>query len=218
MTHKYNSLPSRSIEHGFSMTSVLITALLFHSSVAQAIELGEAMNATVRVLVVDDNIDTADMTAEVLRMHGISVVVAYGGLEALETARLVIPSVIVLDVGMPVMNGCEVAAALRKKEVFQQVKLVALTAWAIANRASERGLPDLIFTSQNPLRLPLLYKPCKVRFLHEPNYQGSRGCLSVPVSSERLLDIHIKPHAGFTPETHKTIIAIQSDTVTSNCC
>ena len=129
MTHKYNFLPSRCIEHGFSMTPVMITALLFHSSVAQASELGEAMNATARVLVVDDNIDAADMTAEVLRMHGISVVVAYGGLEALETARLVIPSVIVLDVGMPVMNGCEVAAALRKEEVFQQVKLVALTAW-----------------------------------------------------------------------------------------
>lgn len=127
--HKYNSLPSRSIEHGLSITPVLITALLFRSTVAQAIELGEAMNATARVLVVDDNIDAADMTAEVLRMHGISVVVAYGGLEGLETARLVIPSVIVLDVGMPVMNGCEVAAALRKEEAFQQVKLVALTAW-----------------------------------------------------------------------------------------
>jgi CheY-like chemotaxis protein len=80
-------------------------------------------------LVVDDNIDAADMTAEVLRMHGISAVVAYGGIEGLATARALLPSVIFLDIGMPFMDGCAVAMALRKEEAFQNVKLVALTAW-----------------------------------------------------------------------------------------
>jgi CheY-like chemotaxis protein len=81
------------------------------------------------VLVVDDNIDAADMTAEVLRMHGITVAVAYSGPEGLAKALTLMPSVIFLDVGMPVMDGCAVALALRKDQAFQSVKIVALTAW-----------------------------------------------------------------------------------------
>lgn len=87
------------------------------------------MEASPLVLVVDDNVDAADMTAEVLRMCGIKVVVAYGGAEGLETAKRLMPSVIVLDIGMPVMDGCAVAAALRQEAAFVKVKLVALTAW-----------------------------------------------------------------------------------------
>lgn len=81
------------------------------------------------ILVVDDNVDAADMTAEVLRIHGFSVAVAYGGLEGLALAQALTPSVIFLDIGMPIMDGCAVASALRKIEAFQKVKLVALTAW-----------------------------------------------------------------------------------------
>ena len=90
------------------------------------------MEAGAVVLVVDDNIDAADMTAELLRMHGISVAVAYGGSEGLDLAKKLKPAVIVLDVGMPVMDGCAVAAALRKDAAFVRVRLVALTAWGDA--------------------------------------------------------------------------------------
>lgn len=87
------------------------------------------MNIAKTVLVVDDNVDAADMTAEVLRMHGMTVAVAYGGPEGLEKARTLLPSVIFLDIGMPLMDGCAVASALRKEQAFRSVKLVALTAW-----------------------------------------------------------------------------------------
>lgn len=90
------------------------------------------MKASAVVLVVDDNIDAADMTAELLRMHGISVAVAYGGPEGFDMAIKIKPDVIVLDVGMPVMDGCAVAAALRKDATFVKVRLVALTAWGDA--------------------------------------------------------------------------------------
>lgn len=90
------------------------------------------MKASAVVLVVDDNMDAADMTAELLRMHGISVAVAYGGPEGFDMAIKIKPDVIVLDVGMPVMDGCAVAAALRKDAAFVKVKLVALTAWGDA--------------------------------------------------------------------------------------
>ena len=87
------------------------------------------MNRAKLALVVDDNIDAADMTAEVLRMHGISAVVAYGGVEGLAMARALMPSVIFLDIGMPFLDGCAVAMELRKEQAFQNVKIVALTAW-----------------------------------------------------------------------------------------
>jgi CheY-like chemotaxis protein len=80
-------------------------------------------------LVIDDNIDAANMTAEVLRMHDICAVAAYGGIEGLAMAHELMPSVIFLDIGMPFMDGCAVAKALRKEEAFEHVKLVALTAW-----------------------------------------------------------------------------------------
>jgi len=126
---EYVLLPSPELNNGFTMERFTISALLSCSRRRTRFGFERAMNASAVVLVVDDNIDAADMTAEVLRMHGISVAVAYGGVEGLEAARLLTPLVIVLDVGMPVMNGCEVAAALRKEEAFRQVKLVALTAW-----------------------------------------------------------------------------------------
>lgn len=111
------------------------------------------MESSSLVLVVDDNIDAADMTAEVLRMHGIDVVVAYGGLEGLEMAKKLMPSAIVLDVGMPLMDGCAVAAALRREEAFVKVKLVALTAWGDEESRERTRLAgfDLHLTKPAPL-------------------------------------------------------------------
>lgn len=90
------------------------------------------MGSANRILVVDDNVDAADMTAAMLRFHGLDVDVAYGGLEGLAAARAIAPSVIFLDIGMPVMDGYQVAAALRADEALRGVKIVALTAWGDA--------------------------------------------------------------------------------------
>lgn len=85
--------------------------------------------ATRKILVVDDNMDAADMTAELLRVFGLDVDVAYGGNEALAAARARAPDVIFLDLGMPLVDGYDVAKALRAEVMFNSVKLVALTAW-----------------------------------------------------------------------------------------
>jgi CheY-like chemotaxis protein len=82
-----------------------------------------------RVLIVDDNIDAADLTADYLRVFGADVSVAYGGAEALAAARASLPHVIFLDIGMPGMDGYEVAQALRADGLFHDVKIIALTAW-----------------------------------------------------------------------------------------
>jgi CheY-like chemotaxis protein len=87
------------------------------------------MASTKRILIVDDNVDAADLTAEVLRMNGLCVQVAYGGQESLATALATRPDVVFLDIGMPFMDGYEVAKALRREAAFQPLVVVALTAW-----------------------------------------------------------------------------------------
>ncbi|QBE66423.1 response regulator [Pseudoduganella lutea] len=90
------------------------------------------MASAKKILIVDDNVDAADLTAEMLRMYGHEVEVAYGGPEGLAAAKATAPGVIFLDIGMPVMDGYQVATALRADEAFRRVKIVALTAWGDA--------------------------------------------------------------------------------------
>lgn len=87
------------------------------------------MGSTRKVLVVDDNVDAADLTAEYLRFFGADVTVAYGGADALVSARASCPDVIFLDLGMPGLDGFQVARALRSDTGFERVKIIALTAW-----------------------------------------------------------------------------------------
>jgi CheY-like chemotaxis protein len=82
-----------------------------------------------RILVVDDNSDAADISAELLELHGYQTAVAYAGLQGLQAARTFKPDAILLDLGMPGMDGYQVAEALRAVPDFDQVALIAFTAW-----------------------------------------------------------------------------------------
>jgi PAS domain S-box-containing protein len=80
-----------------------------------------------RVLVVDDNADGADMLVEVLGGLGYRAAVAHDGPEALRVASEFVPHIALLDLGLPVMDGYELAARLR--EQWRDVKLVAITGY-----------------------------------------------------------------------------------------
>lgn len=84
-------------------------------------------------MIVDDNVDAADLIAEVLRMYEMGVEVAYGGQEGLAAAKASCPDVIFLDIGMPFMDGYQVAKALRSDATMTSVKIIALTAWGDAS-------------------------------------------------------------------------------------
>lgn len=90
---------------------------------------GVEVASTRRILIIDDNIDAADLTAEILRLHNIDVDVAYGGLEGVAAAKALMPDMIFLDIGMPIMDGYAVAKALRGEAALSRMKIVALTAW-----------------------------------------------------------------------------------------
>ena len=90
---------------------------------------GAGNQRSYRVLVVDDNVDAADSLAILLQAKGHDTSVAYDGIEAMALAEAYRPEVVFLDIGMPRMNGYEVAAAFRSTPGLQDAVLIALTGW-----------------------------------------------------------------------------------------
>ncbi len=82
-----------------------------------------------RLMVVDDNRDAADNLAMLLRLHGHEVQVAYDGPAGLQLAADSRPELVFLDIGMPGMDGYEVARRLRQIPGLEKVALAALTGW-----------------------------------------------------------------------------------------
>jgi signal transduction histidine kinase/CheY-like chemotaxis protein len=86
-------------------------------------------NGTRRVLVVDDNTDSAEMMAALLEMHGHTVWVAHDAHGALALANEVSPEVALLDIGLPGLDGYELARRLRQSDATRRARLVAVTGW-----------------------------------------------------------------------------------------
>jgi len=90
---------------------------------------GHVPSRSQRLLVVDDNQDAATSLAMLLRLQGHEVRVAHDGPTALALATSYLPGVILLDIGMPGMDGYEVARRLRELPGLNRVVLAALTGW-----------------------------------------------------------------------------------------
>lgn len=82
-----------------------------------------------RVLVVDDNVEAADMLQMLIDMLGHEVEVAHDGLQAVRLAEEFGPDLVLMDVGMPNMDGCEAARCIRNQSWGTSMTLVALTGW-----------------------------------------------------------------------------------------
>jgi two-component system CheB/CheR fusion protein len=82
-----------------------------------------------RVLIVDDNRDTRESSCELLALAGFEVTSAASGLEALQKAATFDPTAVLLDVGLPDINGYDVARRLRHEPKFAKTVLIALTGY-----------------------------------------------------------------------------------------
>jgi len=95
-----------------------------------------------RALVVDDNADNAESLALLMRLHGDEVRTAHNGVEALEIGECFRPQVVLLDIGMPRMNGYETCRALRERAWGRMAIVIAQTGWGQAEdrqRALQAG-------------------------------------------------------------------------------
>ena len=104
-----------------------IVVSIDHQAVAAAV--AARPYAGQRILIVDDNRDAADALASLLELEGNETHVAHDGAGALEAAAALQPSVIMLDIGLPAMNGYEVAQRIRASSWGRSVLLLALTGW-----------------------------------------------------------------------------------------
>jgi len=89
----------------------------------------ETPDRPIRVLVVDDNRDAADSMRMLLEASGQDARAAYDGASALEVAESFRPEVILLDIGMPSMDGYQVVRALRARGFVPPPLVAALTGW-----------------------------------------------------------------------------------------
>jgi len=108
------------------------------------------------VLVVDDNLDAAEGLAMLLSLRGHQVATAHDGHQAIEAAREQRPDVVLLDIGLPRLDGFEVARRLRQEHTARPMLLVALTGYGQERdrvRAREAGFDHHLL---KPVRLEML--------------------------------------------------------------
>jgi PAS domain S-box-containing protein len=111
-----------------------------------------------RILVVDDNRDSAESMAEMLRLLGHAVTLAHDGLEAVERAEADRPDIVLMDIGMPRLNGFDATRRIREHPWGQVMTIVALTGWgqdADRARSKEAGCDGHLV---KPVALPDLEK------------------------------------------------------------
>ena len=100
------------------------------------------MTAIRRILVVDDNHDSADSLAMILKRIGYSVETAYGGAAAIAAVEHFAPEAVLLDIGMPDMDGYQAASRIRELPRGKATVLIAQTGWGQEEdqrRAAEVG-------------------------------------------------------------------------------
>ncbi|MBC8118989.1 MAG: PAS domain-containing protein [Burkholderiaceae bacterium] len=110
--------------------------------------------ARLRILVVDDNVDAADTLAELLRASGHGVQTEYDGVAAVDAARSHRPDVVLLDIGLPKLNGYDAARQIRLHGA--RTMLVAVTGWGQdedRRRSREAGFDHHLVKPVDPLML-----------------------------------------------------------------
>jgi CheY-like chemotaxis protein len=115
--------------------------------------------ATRRILVVDDNRDAAQSLGFLLEQSGHAIGLAHDGSQALVTASDFRPDIAFLDIGLPNMNGYELAHAIRNEPWGERVVLIALTGWGHQDdkrRAREAGFNGHLTKPVDPDRIEAL--------------------------------------------------------------
>jgi PAS domain S-box-containing protein len=100
-----------------------------HAAVTPTTKRPPPAGRKIRILVVDDNVDTAKGMAILLQLTGYDVVTAYSGPEAIEAAQAQRPELILLDIGLPGMDGYEVAKRLRQHPCCEDCVIVAASGY-----------------------------------------------------------------------------------------
>ena len=109
-----------------------------------------------RVLIVDDDADSADLLVQLLEMRGHDVRAVHSASHAVSEAAEFLPQVAILDVGLPDMSGYELAQLLRKSERLAECKLIAVTGYSGDAVVHQGRLDSGVSLLQKPLTQAIL--------------------------------------------------------------
>lgn len=121
-------------------------------------ETGGLNRKDILILVVDDHTDSAALLSFDLQRQGYRVVTASNGLEAIKIASLMLPNLILMDIGMPELDGLGATSKIRENEQLRTVPVVAVTAFTTAG--FRRAAYDVGFDGY-------ITKPVELQQLHE---------------------------------------------------
>jgi len=153
--------------------------LVNEGSAVQAPEVDDApaaMKALLRILIVDDNRDAADSLSEMLKMMGNDTRTAYDGQQGVDLAGEYQPDVILLDIGMPILNGYEACRLIREQAKGKGVVLIALTAWGQdedRRRSHEAGFDHHMVKPVDPQALMSMIAVLNVGHAEEPTARSN---------------------------------------------
>jgi CheY-like chemotaxis protein len=143
---------SDGIGQGTEVEMRLPTTAARHDVERVVVPVTSGISRPLRVQIVDDNVDAAEMLGVLVSGLGHTTRLAHDGPTALRMADMFAPDVILLDIGLPMMNGYVVAQELRRRPALHNVHLAALTGWGQAEdrrRARDAGF-DTHFTKPVP--------------------------------------------------------------------
>jgi CheY-like chemotaxis protein len=111
-----------------------------------------------RILVADDNADAASSLGMLFEMMGHEVCVVHDGVKAVERAATFRPDIILLDIGMPQLNGYDACARIRQQPSSKGTLIVALTGWTQDDKKQRSQEVGFDFHLIKPVELPALEK------------------------------------------------------------
>ena len=119
-------------------------------------EAEQPSNSSRRILIVDDNQDAADSLAILLQLSGNDTRTAYDGQQAVDLAGVFRPDVLLLDIGLPKLNGYEVCRRIRRQSWGKNIVLIAVTGWGQnedRQRSQEAGFDHHMVKPVDPQNL-----------------------------------------------------------------
>ncbi|HKP82754.1 MAG TPA: PAS domain S-box protein [Pyrinomonadaceae bacterium] len=123
------SIEARSAGEGQGSEFIVRLPILSKPGVLCEPETAVESSSERRILIVDDNRDSADSLAMLLEITGNKTYLAHDGVEALEAAEKYRPEVVLLDIGLPRLDGHEVCRRIREKSWSKNIVIIALTGW-----------------------------------------------------------------------------------------
>ncbi len=153
------SVEARSEGPGMGSEFVVRLPLVIEASRPQALgaeDESAATMASLRILIVDDNRDGADSLSEMLKILGNDTRTAYDGQQGVDMAGVYCPDVILLDIGLPKLNGYQACRLIREQPWGKEVMLIAVTGWGQAEdrrRSQEAGFDHHMVKPVDPQAL-----------------------------------------------------------------